>query len=103
MNESEQQLIIDQVLIKLDKHGIHMPEGFISFDHFGDSPELSAGLLALIASGKKRGGASLHAAYAIENLPIPQVGEIRIVLDYHDKPVFVKRSGGYCSVQCGRC
>jgi uncharacterized protein YhfF len=92
MNESEQQSIINTVRFTLVSRGTPLPDGVISIDHFGDSSELSADLLALIASGKKRGGASLHAAYAIEKLPVPQAGEIRIVLDYNDKPVFVTRN-----------
>jgi uncharacterized protein YhfF len=92
MNQSEQQSIINKVRVILASRGTPLPVGVISIDHFGDSPELSADLLALIASGKKRGGASLHAAYAIEKLPVPQVGEIRIVLDFNDKPVFVTRN-----------
>ena len=92
MNETEQQLIIGRVRAKFAAQGTPLPSGFISIDHFGDSAELSSKLLALIASGKKRGGASLHAAYAIEKLPVPQVGEIRIVLDFSDKPVFVTRN-----------
>lgn len=92
MNESEQKFIIDCVRAKLAARGTPLPGGFISIDHFGDSAELSSALLALIASGKKRGGASLHAAYAIEKSPVPQAGEIRIVLDHHDQPVFVTRN-----------
>jgi uncharacterized protein YhfF len=92
MSESDQQSIINKVRATLALRGTPLSDGFISIDQFGDSPELSADLLALIASGKKRGGASLHAAYAIEKLPVPQVGEIRIVLDYHDQPVFVTRN-----------
>jgi uncharacterized protein YhfF len=92
MNESEQQSIINKVRVTLASRGTPLPDGVVTIDHFGDSPELSADLLALIASGKKRGGASLHAAYAIEKLPVPQVGEIRIVLDFNDEPVFVTRN-----------
>jgi uncharacterized protein YhfF len=92
MNEFEQRRIIDSVRAKLAARGTPLPDGFVSVDQFGDSAELSSELLALIASGKKRGGASLHAAYAIEKLPVPQVGEICIVLDYNDQPVFVTRN-----------
>jgi uncharacterized protein YhfF len=92
MNESEQQIIIDHVRIKLVTRGTPLPDGLVSVDQFGDSAQLSSELLALIASGKKRGGASLHAAYAIEKLPVPQVGEIRIVLDFNEQPVFVTRN-----------
>jgi uncharacterized protein YhfF len=92
MNEFEQRCIIDSVRAKLAARGTPLPDGFLSVDQFGDSAELSSELLALIASGKKRGGASLHAAYAIEKLPVPQVGEIHIVLDHRDQPVFVTRN-----------
>jgi uncharacterized protein YhfF len=92
MTQVEKELIIDNVRATLAASGMPLPSGYVSIDHFGDSPGLSAELLALIASGKKRGGASLHAAYAIEKLAVPQVGEIRIVLDFNDKPVLVTRN-----------
>ena len=92
MNEFEERRIIDNVRAKLAVLGTPLPSEFISIDHFGESAELSSELLALIASGKKRGGASLHAAYAIEKLPVPQVGEIAIVLNFNEKPVFVTRN-----------
>jgi hypothetical protein len=53
MNESEQQSIINKVRFTLASRGTPLPDGVISIDHFGDSPRLSADLLALIASGKK--------------------------------------------------
>lgn len=92
MNQLEQQLIIENVRAMLARRNTPLPDGLVSIDQFGDSAELSSSLLALIASGRKRGGASLHDAYAIEKLPVPQPGEIRIVLDYHDQPVFVTRN-----------
>ena len=92
MNTSEQQRIIASVCATLAARGTPLSDGLVSVDHFGDSAALSSALLALIVSGKKRGGASLHAAYAIEELPVPQVGEIRIVLDFNDKPILVSRN-----------
>ena len=62
MHESEQRFIINKVRVALASRGTPLPDGVITIDQFGDSAELSSELLALIATGKKRGGASLHAA-----------------------------------------
>ncbi len=92
LTAAKKQRIIDDMRVALASRGTPLPDGVISIDQYGDSAELSFDLLALIASGKKRGGASLYAAYAIEKLPVPQIGDICIVLDYYNKPVFVTRN-----------
>lgn len=60
-------------------------------DGYGDSPELSAALLALIREGRKRAGTSLLWAIEAEAAEIPREGQIEIVIDHRHEPVFVTR------------
>ncbi len=58
---------------------------------FGDSAELSRELIALIRSGKKRGGASLLWGYEADNETVPKVGDIEVVVDHLRQPILVTR------------
>ena len=48
---------------------------------FGDNPELADELLALVLSGTKTATADLVRSYEAAGEPIPQVGDLSIVLD----------------------
>ena len=61
---------------------------------FGDSPELSRELIALIRSGTKRGAASLLWGHEADNETAPQVGDIEVVVDHRREPVLVTRIVG---------
>jgi uncharacterized protein YhfF len=61
---------------------------------FGDSPELSEELIALIRSGAKRGAASLLWGHEADNEMVPQVGDIEVVVDHRREPVLVTRIVG---------
>lgn len=82
---------LEIILAKLAKMGVNLPPGPIRLDGYGNTPEMSESLLALIWSGKKRAGTSLLWALEAENLPLPQVGDIEIVLDHLNEPVIVTR------------
>jgi uncharacterized protein YhfF len=71
--------------------GIHLPPGRVTVDGYGDSPELSEALLALIRSGRKRAGTGLLWAYEHDGQPLPAVGDIEIVVDHRQAPVLVTR------------
>lgn len=79
---------------KLRALGIEMPAGNARVGAFGDSETLSRELLALIRSGKKRGGASLLWAHEAEGEPVPEVGDIEIVVDHRNEPSLVTRIVG---------
>jgi uncharacterized protein YhfF len=79
------------LLGKLAAAGIHLPEGSVSVGSFGDSPELSEELLALIRIGRKRGGASLLWAWEADGETLPCMGHREVVLDHRGEPVFVTR------------
>ena len=76
---------------KLAAAGIIVPIGKVRIDSYGDSPELSQALIDLIRSGAKRAGASLLWAHDFERDPIPQVGDLEIVLDHRAEPVLLTR------------
>jgi len=57
--------------------------------YFGDSAELSVQLLRLIANGKKTATCSSLAAYEHEGEPLPQPGDIQIVLHHDESPAMV--------------
>ncbi len=82
---------IQSVAAELAARGINLPEGRVFLDRFGDSPELSRSLIALIRGGGKRAGASLLWSHEHESDPVPAVGDIGIVLDDADEPAPVTR------------
>lgn len=68
-----------------------MPPGRVRVDGYGDSPELSNELIELIRSGPKRAGTSLLWAMELDGDPMPEVGDIEIVVDHLDEPVLLTR------------
>jgi len=80
---------VADLVAKLRARGIALPPGPVRADGYGDSPELSESLLALIREGRKRAGTSLLWSIEAENGAIPRVGEIEIVVDYRNEPSLV--------------
>ena len=54
---------------------------------FGDSPEMADELGALVMTGTKTATCSALWAYEAENEPIPQVGDLWMVLDGRNEPL----------------
>jgi len=79
------------VLAKLAARGIAVPPGRVGLDTFGDSPELSRELVDLIRDGRKRAGTSLLWAHEHEGEPLPEVGDVDIVVDHEGEPAAVTR------------
>jgi len=77
------------VIAKLTSLGVMLPQGRVFLDEYGDSPELSRSLLALIRGGRKRAGKSLLWCHEAENDPVPAVGDIAVVLDDAHEPAMV--------------
>ncbi len=71
--------------------GFDLPSGPLRVDGYGDSPELSESLLALIREGRKRAGTGLAWAMQADGESMPQVGDIEIVIDHAHRPVLVTR------------
>jgi uncharacterized protein YhfF len=82
---------LEAVLSTLAQRDIQLPAGNARVGAFGDSAELSEALLALIRSGKKRGGACLVWSYEAENEAQPLVGDIEIVLDHRNELALITR------------
>ncbi len=80
---------VEALSSKLQALGIQLPPGKVTVGGFGDSEALSDELLALIRAGKKKGGASLLWAYEFEQQPIPEVGDIEIVVNHRNEPALV--------------
>ncbi|WP_316857936.1 ASCH domain-containing protein [uncultured Cohaesibacter sp.] len=55
----------------------------------GDSPELAEELLALVISGRKTASCDALALLEKENIPLPKVGDIYVILDSADQPAAV--------------
>jgi uncharacterized protein YhfF len=53
---------------------------------FGDSPEMADTLLALVLSGAKTATAALLWEYRDDGVPVPQAGELAIILDGEGNP-----------------
>lgn len=65
------------------------PSSGFPVTELGDSPELSAELVGLVLSGRKTGTSSLLRAYECEGEPLPEGGEIAVLLDADGRPVAV--------------
>lgn len=64
------------VLTKLAASGIAVPPGRVGLDTYGDTPELSHELVALIREGPKRAGTGLLWALEHEGERLPEVGDV---------------------------
>ena len=53
---------------------------------FGDSVELADELLSLVLEGPKRATAGAVAEYELDQIPVPQVGDLEIILDGAMRP-----------------
>jgi uncharacterized protein YhfF len=82
---------VEDLVAKLRSHGIELPPGVARVGGFGDSPALSEELLALVRSGRKRGGASLLWAHEADSEPVPGIGEVEIVVNHLNAPCLVTR------------
>src|SRR4051794_28292286 len=82
---------VSVVLAKLRARGVELPHGVVRVDAYGDSPELSSALLALIRQGRKRAGTSLLWAIEADGEAVPRVGDVEVVVDPHHEPVLLTR------------
>jgi uncharacterized protein YhfF len=79
------------VLAQLAASGVALPPGRVRLDAYGDSPDLSRALIELISEGRKRAGTGLLWSFEHEGEPLPEVGDIEIVLDHGGMPALVTR------------
>ena len=83
--------VCQSVTAKLSALGIFLPPGPVRVDSYGDSPDLSGELLALIRTGRKRAGTGLSWAYEADGKAIPEKGDIEITVDDRNEPAFVTK------------
>lgn len=83
---------IKQLVDALNEEGIHLPDGEVRIDSFGDSEALSNALILLISSGTKRATSSLLWSWEFEGDALPKAGDIEIVLDWDSRPALVLRT-----------
>jgi uncharacterized protein YhfF len=79
------------LVAKLQAAGIHVPPGRLLVESFGDSPGLSQKLIERIRSGHKRAATGLLWAMEEDGDPMPQAGDIEIVVDHMQEPVLLIR------------
>jgi uncharacterized protein YhfF len=82
---------IESLIAKLSSRDISLPAGPVKADGYGDTPELSEELLALIRTGRKRAGTGLLWAYEADAQALPETGDIEIVVDHNNEPALVTR------------
>ena len=82
---------LSTVLAKLEALGISLPPGRVRLDRYGDSAELSEELLVLIRQGSKCAGTGLLWGIEADQDPMPQVGDIEVVIDHLNEPTLVTR------------
>ena len=82
---------VEALVEYLSALGVTLPQGPVRVDGYGDTPELSSELLALITSGRKRAGTGLLWAYQHDQEAIANAGDIEIVVDHLNKPALVTR------------
>jgi len=83
---------VDLLIANLAEHGVHLPPGNVKIGEYGDSEALSASLIQLMVDGVKRGTCSLLWSWEFDGEPLPQVGDIEIVLDWHGTPRLLRRT-----------
>jgi uncharacterized protein YhfF len=54
--------------------------------YFGDSAELADELLDLVLHGPKRATAASVSEFELEGEPLPKVGDLSVVTDFHGRP-----------------
>jgi uncharacterized protein YhfF len=83
---------VSDLVAQLRDRNIHLPSELVRIDSYGDFPELSATLLALIKAGRKRAETSLFWAVEAESEALPQIGDIGIVIDHDNEPAVFTRT-----------
>jgi len=77
-----------QYLATLPEEHPHRQKSYEAWG-FGDSPRMADELGALVRDGTKTATASLIWEYEFDGDPLPQLGEISIILDGQDQPMCI--------------
>lgn len=77
------------LIARLRDTGCAVPLERARLEWFGDRAELAAKLGDLVRRGVKRASAGLAAAWRADGDPLPQVGDVEIIIDWSGEPVAV--------------
>jgi uncharacterized protein YhfF len=77
---------LNEVTALLRQSGIALPTGTVGLGFYGDSAAKSDYLVGLICDGQKRATSSLYWAYEFDEEPLPEIGDVEIVVNYGGSP-----------------
>jgi uncharacterized protein YhfF len=77
------------LLARLERDGFVAPARTPRVEWFGDTPALARELGELVARGVKRASAGLAWEWEADGDPLPQVGDVEIVVDWSGTPLAV--------------
>jgi uncharacterized protein YhfF len=77
------------LLARLETDGFVAPARRLRVEWFGDGPALARELGDLVARGVKRASAGLVWEWEADGDPLPQVGDVEIVIDWSGTPLAV--------------
>jgi len=80
---------VASVVDRLRDAGFAVPCAHPKIEWFGDTPKLAHELGDLVRRGVKRASAGLLAAWQADGDPLPQVGDIEIIIDWSGEPMAV--------------
>lgn len=81
----------EQIIAQLAAQGVTLPQGRVHVDGYGDSPDVSRALLAMIRSGQKRAGTSLLWGHEHEQVAWAEPGDIEVIVDHRNRPSVIAR------------
>lgn len=83
---------LPELITALCERGIDLSGANVRMGSYGDSEQSSAMLISLIASKVKRSTCSLLWSWEHDGEPLPQEGDIEIVLGFRNRPALLLRT-----------
>jgi uncharacterized protein YhfF len=77
------------LLVALEKDGFVAPARTLRVEWFGDGPALARELGDLVARGVKRASAGLVWEWEVDGDPLPQAGDVEVIIDWSGTPLAV--------------
>ena len=80
---------LHDLIERLREDGFSVPVEKPKIEWFGDSPQLARELSDLVRRGVKTASAGLPASWQADGDPLPQAGDVEIIIDWSGEPVAV--------------
>ncbi|NEQ33911.1 MAG: ASCH domain-containing protein [Leptolyngbya sp. SIO4C5] len=80
---------LSQLITQVESKGFLLPKPVGIVGDFGDTQADSEDLIHLVQAGQKRATASLLWSWQVEQEAVPAPGELEIVVNWQQQPVFV--------------